>query len=104
MDWRAISLHGATGISRVTNVYEVQDLRVPGTRYRIKVLERVQGDFLALPNMCVKNSGGEPEWISGLGRTEVDALQDAVSRTSEMLVSAARLATDDFEWSDPRDF
>ena len=105
MDWRAIDLHGAAGISRVVGVFEVQDLRgIPWTKYKIKVLERGIQDFIAIPNICVKSEKGAPEWISGLGRTEVDALQDVVKRFGDMLMSRRSWRLEDFEWSDPHDF
>ncbi|MBN8229647.1 hypothetical protein JYK02_19230 [Corallococcus macrosporus] len=104
MSWNAIPLRGAASISRVANIYEVQDLRAPSTRYRIKVLERALGDFLAVPNLCVKTRTGEPDWIAGLGRTELEALEDAIARMGEALGAAERLTPDDFEWSDPHDF
>ncbi|MFP2898513.1 hypothetical protein [Corallococcus sp. 4LFB] len=103
MSWSAINLRGAASLSRVANIYEVQDLRVPSTRYKIKVLER-DGDFLAVPNLCVKTRTGEPDWTTGLGRTELEALADAIARMGEALGAAERLTPDDFEWSDPRDF
>ncbi len=104
MDWKAINLHGGASISRVANIYELRDFRIPSTIYRVKVLERGSGDFLALPNVVVKNKSGDPEWTAGLGRTELEALQDIIDRMDESLMSAERLTSEDFEWSDPRDF
>ncbi|MCY1044695.1 hypothetical protein OV208_25485 [Corallococcus sp. bb12-1] len=104
MNWRTITLHGGASISRIANTYEVQDRRIPGTKYKVKVLERGLGDFLAMPNVCVKNNAGEPDWIAGLGRTEFEALQDIIDRMNESLISAERLTPEDFEWSDPHDF
>ncbi|MFB1482350.1 hypothetical protein [Corallococcus sp. RDP092CA] len=104
MDWKAINLHGGASISRVANIYELRDFRIPSTIYRVKVLERDLGDFLAVPNVVVKNKSGDPELIAGLGRTEHEALQDIIDRMDESLMSAERLTSEDFEWSDPRDF
>jgi hypothetical protein len=105
MDWRTINLYGAASISRVVGVFEVRDLRgVPWTQYKIKVLERGVEDFIALPNVCVKSEKGVPEWISGLGRTDVEALQDVIQRLGETLMSRTNWRTEDFEWSDPHDF
>jgi hypothetical protein len=105
MDWRTINLHGAASISRVVGVFEVQDLRgVPWTKYKIKILERGVEDFIAIPNVCVKSGSGVPEWISGLGRTDVEALQDIIKRFGEMLTSRTSWRMEDFEWSDPHDF
>jgi hypothetical protein len=60
--------------------------------------------FIAVPNVCVKNENGVPEWMSGLGRTETEALQDFVKRLGEMLRSRMNWRPEDFEWSDPQDF
>lgn len=103
MGWKTIDLHGAADISRVVAVYEVGDLRVPWSRYKIKVLERTKGDFLASPNVCVK-VGGVPDWIGGLGNSELEALQDAVFRISEILSGRQDWGEHDFEWADPNDF
>ena len=55
MEWTKVDLHGAASISRVCGVYEVQDLvRVPDGKYKIKVLLRANGTFLAVPNICVR--------------------------------------------------
>ncbi|WP_157758170.1 hypothetical protein [Cystobacter fuscus] len=104
MNWREIALHGAVNIARVVNIYEVQDLRVPGGKYRVKVLERGQGSFFAIPNVCVKTSAGTPDWTGGYGSTDVEARQDAVVQVGAMLGSGERFKPDDFEWSDPHDF
>lgn len=105
MDWRAINLNGAASISRVVGVFEVTDLRgIPWTRYKIKVLERGPDDFIAVPNVCVKNDSGSPDWMSGLGRTETEALQDIVRQMGELLGARSNWRTEDFEWSEPHDF
>jgi hypothetical protein len=105
MGWRTIGLHGATSIARVANLYEVQDLRgVPWSKYKIKVLDRGDDGFLAVPNVCVKDADGTPDWIAGLGRTEAEALQDAIKRFGEVLSLRQTWRPDDFEWSDPHDF
>nr|UYH37509.1 hypothetical protein [Myxococcaceae bacterium MCy9487] len=103
MNWNTITLHDAASISSVVNVYEVKDLRVPGAKYKIKTIERADKDFLALPNLGVKNNVGIPDWTAGLGRTEIEALQDALFRLDEAFKTADRLIPEDFEWSVPRD-
>jgi hypothetical protein len=104
MDFRLINLCGASSISRVANVYEIQDFQgVPWSKYKIKVLERSK-DFLAVPNVAVRTAEGAVEWISGIGRTEAEALQDAVSQISEALSARGIWRPEDFEWSDPHEF
>lgn len=105
MDWRTIDLRGAASISRVVGLFEVCDMRgVPWTKYKIKVLEQGSRDFLAVPNVCVKDAKGTPDWISGLGRTEAEALQDLITRLGETLSARSDWKVEDFEWSDPQDF
>ena len=105
MDWRATNLHGAASISRVVNVFEIRDMRaIPWTKYKIKVLEEGSGGFLAVANMCVKNANGTPDGEAGLGRTEVEALQDLITRLGERLNSRTDWRDEDFEWTDPQDF
>jgi hypothetical protein len=106
MDWARIDLHGAVHISRVCGVYEITDvLRVPDGKYKIKVLERGKNDFLALPNLCVKSIGGTPEWTSGLGNTEAEALEDALEMLGRDLDALkGSLQRERFEWSDPTVF
>lgn len=105
MDWRAINLHGAASISRVVNVFEIRDMRgIPWTKYKIKVLEEASGGFLAVANVCVKNANGTPDGEAGLGRTEVEALQDLITRLGERLNSRKDWRDEDFEWTDPQDF
>jgi hypothetical protein len=102
LPWTAINKHGAGSIRRVCGVYEIFDqARVPDARYKIKVLQRAEDDFVALPNFCVKSTG----WRSGLGRTEAEALQDALSWLGKDLDSlGGSLQRDRFEWADPKEF
>ena len=76
MNWLRINLHGAARIARVCGTYEVQDpLRVPDGKFKVKVLQRGESDFLALANICVRTDNGTPDWTSGSGATEADALE-----------------------------
>ena len=78
MNWNEVDLNGAVSIARVCGIYEIQDPhRLHGGKFKIKVLQRTK-DFIALPNVCVKNADGMPEWACGLGQTEAEALQDAL--------------------------
>ena len=106
MDWKNIKLHGAGGISRLCGVYEIHDImRVPEGKYKIKVLQQAAEDFIALPNICVKSVDGTPEWPSGSGRTEMEALEKALEALSSDLATLnGNLERDRFEWSDPTEF
>src|SRR5262245_3865777 len=105
MTWRDVKLFGATRISRVCGIYEIiETTKVPGTKFKVKVLERGPGDFVAIPNICLKAPDGSPDGMAGLGRSEVEALQDALKWFMGELAKRDSCTPDDFEWSDPVDF
>jgi hypothetical protein len=104
MDWRKVNLFGAGCIARICGIYEVTDTRVPGAKFKIKVVERDSGDFMASLNVCLKAPDGSPNWMAGLGRTELEALEDALKWFMQDLSKRGRPNSDDFEWSDPIDF
>jgi len=104
MTWKNIALHGAQSIARLCGIYEISDThRLPNGAFKVKVLERAQ-DYLAVPNVCVRGPDGSPEWISGLGQNEREALQDAVARVMSKLGQRDEWQEDELVWSDPRDF
>lgn len=104
MTWKNVDLHGSIAISRVVGEYVVDDHpRVPSTSYRIKVFERSE-DFLALPNLRFRARDGSVDGTCGLGATELEALQDAIARVSELLASRPRWEEGDVDWIDSRDF
>ena len=103
-DWRGVKLHRAAAIERVCAVYEIAEpRRLPNGGYKIKVVERA-ADFMAIPNVCVKDAAGDPQWICGLGATALEALQDAIDRTESDLSARDFWEDEQLEWSDPRDF
>lgn len=61
-------------------------------------------DFLAVPNVCVRGPDGSPQWIGGLGRNELEALQDALARIMSDLSAREEWQEDELVWSDARDF
>ena len=104
MAWKDIELKGAIGIARICAVYEITDQhRLPGGKFKIKVLEREE-DYIAIPNVCVRSESGMPEWTCGLGKSDMEALQDAVDRIMTDLGTKDEWSEEDLVWSDPRDF
>jgi hypothetical protein len=102
--WKKVDLCGAVTIDRVCDIFEVEHPAVPSRRFKIKVLERASGDYLAVPNVLTKLPDGTPDYISGLGRSRTEALQDLLERFVPLL---SRVTPDDpemFDWADPRDF
>lgn len=105
MTWKEIDLCGATSVARVCNEYEFHELKkVPGTKFRIKVLERTDGGYIALPNVAVRGPDGYGDGRAGLGRTEAEALQNAVRAFMDDIAALSEPTEASFEWSDPSDF
>ena len=106
MDWAKIDLKGAGSVPRVCAVYEVYDTRrVPDGKYRIKVVQYPSSEYRAFPNICVRSSGGIPEWTCGSGRTEAEALEAALAALSADLEKLhGSVEREAFEWSDPVEF
>lgn len=105
MSWKDINLYGATMLSRVCGEYEVIAPKVPyGGRFKIKVLERMDGSFLAIPNVCRKTADGSPDWLGGSGRSESEALEHLLSALMQQIQECDSCDPDEFEWSDPTDF
>jgi hypothetical protein len=102
MHWIKPSLYGAASIARVSGVYEVQDiLRAPDGKYKIKVLQYDDNQFVAIPNLWVRSAGP----TSGSGSTEQEALENALRALAVDLDSLeGRLQREDFEWADPTEF
>jgi hypothetical protein len=102
-------MNGAIRIDRVVAHLEVWlDQTLPLAKFKVKVLERSPGEFLAVPNVAVRNASSRaPEYISGLGGTVDEAVDDLLVR----FVSEARqhspiggLTEADFEWPASEDF
>jgi hypothetical protein len=102
--WLKANLHGAGAIARLCAVYEITDTRIPGSRFKAKVLQRGDAEYIASLNVCLKDAQGSPDWMAGLGRTELEALEDALKWFMSALKRRDSLGPDDFEWSDPLDF
>ena len=105
MDWRNVELSGASSLSRLSSEYEVIAPKVPqGGRFKIKVLERQDGTFIAMPNVCLRDPDGSPDWLAGKGDTDAEALENALRWFMAELAKRDQCQPEDFEWSDPVDF
>lgn len=95
---------GAAVLGRVCAVYELYDSRVPhGGNFKVKVVERAD-DFAAFVNVLAKDAEGMPDYLSGIGRSEREAIEDLMRRFMKSLETSSPQTEDDFEWSDPHDF
>ena len=102
-------MNGFVRIDQVVGVYEVWlNDSFPFSKMKVKVLQRGDRDFLAAPNLAVRNRiSRRPEFTSGLGADPKSALDDAL-RSFMKEVNENRpdraFAEDDFEWSACQDF
>jgi hypothetical protein len=80
----------------------------PFVKFKIKVFERAPNDIIAVPNVAIRHLiTREPEWISGLGKSVEEAVDDLLHRfileVREHTPNSG-LTDADFEWSSPEDF
>lgn len=106
MNWHDLSIENVTRIDRVADEFHVwAHVTLPFPKFKVKVLERRNGDFLGIPNVAVKNlEDGTPVWISGIGNTVEQALEDALRCFLATVEGRVNLTEEDFEWSDPSEF
>ena len=102
-------MDGVIRIDKTVAILEVWlDATFPFAKMKVKVLDRSKGDFLAVPNLALRNpASGSPEYTSGLGSTIEEAVNDLlVAFFSEVrsYKSDNELTEADFEWSAPEDF
>ena len=102
-------MDGIIRIDKVVSELEVWlDASFPFAKFKVKVLERSNGDYLAVPNLARRDRvSGERDGLSGLGDDPEEAVNDLLAR----FVSNVRensigieLSEADFEWSAPEDF
>ena len=104
MDWRALKIAELGPVDRVVGVFQVGPPLplLPFPSFKVKVIERSGGSFLAVANVAFRDKEGRPDWEAGLGESADEALRDCLEHF------AARLRPDltnaDFEWSDPTEF
>lgn len=104
-DWKDIRVQGINKIEKVIAEFNVWAIdNVPYGKFKVKILEQPNGQYVGVPNVAVKNQDGIPDGISGLGRTENEALEDTIKYFLKSLEGRTDLTEDDFEWSDPHDF
>jgi hypothetical protein len=100
---------GIVRIDQVVGMYEVWlDESFPFAKMKIKVLKRGDGDFLAVPNLAVRDRiSRQPEFMSGLGADPKSAIDDAMEYFMKEVDENRPdrdFAEDDFEWPACEDF
>ncbi|WP_165247291.1 hypothetical protein [Paludisphaera soli] len=106
LDWREMRVEGLGPISKVAAIFQVGAPleRLPFSSFKIKVLERRDGSFLAVPNVSALGADGHPSWDAGLGDTIDQALGDALERFARLLEELKPSNETDFSWADPTEF
>lgn len=91
-NWKMLDLCGATKIQKVIGIYE---LIIPGLirNVEVKIIENDKG-FIAYPNVVKKDGNGYPDGICGLGKSEMEALQDLLQYLMQDLKSVPELSDD----------
>ncbi|MBG9790326.1 hypothetical protein P4V47_25895 [Brevibacillus laterosporus] len=105
-NWKDITITGVNTIDRVVAEFHVWATgKIPYGKFKVKILENKRGGFVGVPNLAVKNeTDGTPDYISGLGSSIEEALEDTIKYFFQTLEGRENLSEDDFEWSDPHDF
>jgi hypothetical protein len=105
-DWRKLRVEGFGPIDRVVAIFQIGPPleRLPFPSFKVKVIERANGSFLAIMNVAARGSDGCGVWEAGLGNTVEEALEDALRRFIRILDEQVPLAETDFIWSDPTEF
>ena len=104
-DWRDIRVEGLAVRERIAAVFQISDslARLPFAQFKVKVLERPDGSFFAIPNVAFRRAG-EADWIGGFGNTIDEALKDALFAFFGTLDKRQEFSDSDFCWSDPLDY
>lgn len=105
-DWRTLNIVGLGPAGRVAATFQIGPplAWLPFASFKVKVIERADGSFLGVPNVAVRSTDGMPDWISGLGDTVDDALEDALNYLVRSLGGREDLPVDSFVWADRDDF
>ncbi|MCG8459695.1 MAG: hypothetical protein MI919_25725 [Holophagales bacterium] len=104
--WQNISVDGFGPISKVVAVYHIGPplSALPFASFKVKVIQRRADDFLAVPNVALRDADGNPDWLAGLGSSSDAALADLLRELADAVEGSPGLDESSFEWADPHDF
>lgn len=105
-DWRELRVEGLGPIERVVAVFQIGPPleRLPFPSFKVKVIERADGSFVAVLNVAPRGLDGYRDGEAGLGGTIEEALEDALQRFARVVDERQPLTESDFVWSDPTEF
>ncbi len=106
LNWRELRVEGLGPIERVVAVFQIGPPleRLPFPSFKVKVIERANGSFLAVLNVDAHDTNGCRDGEAGLGMTVEEALEDALRRFVRILDEREPLSESDFIWSDATEF
>lgn len=105
MSWKDIKIKDIPEIEKVVAEFEIGEVkRTPWGKFRVKVLERQDGIFIAITNLrFIDHTGGENSGY-GEGKTIEEALEKAIRNLMSYLPDDRELTEADFTVADPYDF
>lgn len=105
-EWHELRAEGLGPIQRVAAAFQVGPPPecLPFPSFKVKVLERANGSFLAIPNVAPLDPDGYPTREAGHGSTIEEALEDTLRRFTHLLNQLEPRTEADFAWSDPSEF
>lgn len=105
MSWKNIKIKDIPEIDKVVAEFEIGEVKkTPWGKFRVKVLERQNGDFFALTNLMFIDHTGFENAGYGEGKTIEEALEQAIVDFMSYLPDDRELTEADFTVSDPYDF
>lgn len=104
--WRELRVKGLGPLDRVVAVFQVGPPleRVPFPSFKVKVIDRANGSFLAVANVATLGPDGHPTGEAGLGDSVDEALEDALRRFVRILDERKPNSEADFARSAPEEF
>ncbi len=105
-DWKMLKIAKIAKIERLVAEFVVWSIGLfPSAKVKVKVVEDTQGYYIGRSNLAAKSrQGGSPDWISGTGKTIVEALEKTIENLLASIAENGAASESDFEWSDPQDF
>lgn len=105
MSWKNIKIEKIASIEKVVGEYEINEIeKTPWGKFRIKVLEKQDGTYVAITNLMFIDEVGFENAGYGEGSTEEEALEKAISNFLALLPDDKQLSSDNFTVADPYDF
>lgn len=97
-----ISNKWQVNVKKVIAIFEIHETKyTPYHIFKIKILEDNSNNFSGFPNIAIKNKDGNPEWISGIGATPTEALNDTLKWLLQTFLEHGKFFTEEeFVWAD----